>query len=88
MKRVIDHGGVRVYAPKCWSCGSGEEGSGHTKWLHLPTLAELSMYAMPRQPQGFCRRCDLDFFVARAEAWNAREPERLEARLAELRSAS
>jgi hypothetical protein len=89
LPRVVRHDGVQVYAARCWYCESDER----TEWIELPTNMEtLPDYATARAVclGNLCadahefgpRKLQID----RLEAWRAREPERLAARLAELKA--
>lgn len=73
--------GVEVYAPWCDNCGSDE----HTEWDHLPSLAGLDHRVYGGGAEGLCLRCARIIRPTGQEARRAREPERLAARLAELR---
>lgn len=72
LPRVITQGGERVYAPWCDDCDSDDD----TKWIAIDRTYS----------QAWCRHCDDAFSVTSLEAFRAREPSRLEARLAELRA--
>jgi hypothetical protein len=78
---------VQVYAAHCGTCGTDE----HTDWKDLPALAEMDRPNHATSPwygfgraRAWCRRCESIIDLAYRDAWMAREPERLAARLAEL----
>lgn len=81
LPRVIRHDGVDVYAPWCDCCASDRE----TRWVRLPT--EYAGEALlGHWPQASCLRCERVLEPEIAEAFRAREPERLAQRLAELKA--
>lgn len=76
--RVISFGGVDVYAPRCPECGDDRS----THWEHLESGPVLTAYGT----RGHCNRHVGTIYVTATEAYRAREPERLAARLAELKA--
>lgn len=81
LPRVILFGGVEVYAPWCNQCGSDDR----TRWARLPPLKALTGGAtLYGDYETMCERCKAPDFATHSEAFAAREPERLAARLAEL----
>lgn len=89
LPRVVRFGDDEVYAAFCWYCGSDV----YTEWLELPSCETLRAESYPAA-RAVCLGpvCgDAHEFgprplsLNRQEAWRAREPERLAARLDELR---
>lgn len=73
--RIIVHGDEQVHAPRCPGCGSDR----NTRWVLLAPLLTWEV------PTAHCLVCKVPFYPTRQEAHAAREPSRLEQRLAELR---
>lgn len=73
LPRVIQYGGDAVYAPWCWYCDS----DACTKWDWMANDGYSS--------EAICLRCERVLHPDGQETHVAREPQRLEARLAELR---
>lgn len=84
-QRVTRFNGVEVYPPFCWSCGTDR----HSEWKDLPSLEKLHAPGHCFDfIRGYCSYCEKIIDSNHEEAFKAREPERLEARLAELRAAA
>lgn len=89
---ILDWSGLRrveVYAPWCPRCASDE----NTRWDKLPMLSRMleqlgKSIFIGWQAQAICHGCKSIIDVSSREAWRAREPERLELRLDELRADS
>ena len=81
---VLRHNGVDVYAPpRCESCGAE---SSFQAWTHLPTLAAIQADLSSLRVESYCEHCRKPTTHDRQTAYRAREPERLAARLAELKA--
>lgn len=77
-RRVVEFEGVKVYAPICKFCKSDDR----TRWEELPPLETIRFGG-----QATCRACCVGTFgVDAVDCFRAREPERLEARLAEVKA--
>lgn len=77
LPRVERLHGVDVYAPWCANCANDKD----TQWEYLPGVDSYGGGA-----EAICSRCNGIFHPSAQEARRAREPERLAARLAELRA--
>lgn len=83
--RVVMFQSTPVYAAFCYSCSADDR----THWERLPTLEEVTkdrimhFFGIVR---AVCSRCERSLDYGAIDVFYAREPERLEARLAELRS--
>lgn len=83
--RVTRFKGAEVYAPFCWWCGSDR----HSEWKDLPSLADLQKgywHVSWAHIRGYCSYCEKIIDADHEEAFRAREPERLVARLAQLQA--
>jgi hypothetical protein len=85
-------GYTEVYAAWCYACASDD----YTHWDKLPTIEELTRAEWMPDPSPGIAYCTRDIHrdrfgnappikVSREECWAAREPERLEVRLRELK---
>lgn len=77
--RVVYYHGVQVLAPVCPDCESDQK----TRWIALPSLADVRGGGT-----AFCEgvHCREEFHAFGADCFRAREPERLAARLQELKA--
>lgn len=88
LPRVVLFEGIEVYAARCDRCWS----DAHTTWVRLPALDDLNdaskliSVRLGEHIKACCSYCKRGVYPDRTEAVSAREPERLNARLAELRA--
>ena len=76
-------GKTEVYAPFCPDCQS----DGATAWKKLPLLAAIVAETFSSwEAEAWCHHCEHEIHITREVAFQAREPERLEKRLAELKA--